>query len=226
LSADEVDSSFYLDLVDELGCPVRSVFFDVHLVEQAQPRRRPRRLGGVADFADLPAAAPPRYAGADMTVDLAIEAEIRRLHYAEHWPIGTVAAQLSVHRDVVRRVLGLLEPRTPRPPRPLLLEPYRPFIDETLKKHPRLRATRMYDMLAARGFGGSLRTVREFVAQVRPRPPREAYLRVAPLMGEQAQVDWAHVGELDVPGGPSARCGSSSWSFRGRARSGASSYST
>lgn len=139
-----------------------------------------------------------------MTVDLAIEAEIRRLHYAEHWPIGTVAAQLSVHRDVVRRVLGLLEPRTPRPPRPLLLEPYRPFIDETLKKHPRLRSTRMYDMLAARGFRGSMRTVREFVAQVRPRPPREAYLRVATLIGEQAQVDWAHVGELDVPGGKRA----------------------
>lgn len=53
LSADEADSCFYLDLVDDLGCPARSVFFDVHLVEQTRPRRRPRRLGGVADFADL-----------------------------------------------------------------------------------------------------------------------------------------------------------------------------
>ena len=52
LSADEVDSSFYLDLVDEFGRPSRSVFFDVHLVEQV-PRRRPRRLTGVGDFSDL-----------------------------------------------------------------------------------------------------------------------------------------------------------------------------
>jgi hypothetical protein len=35
------------------------------------------------------------------------EAEMIRLHYAEHWRVGTIATQLSVHPDVVRRVLGL-----------------------------------------------------------------------------------------------------------------------
>ena len=139
-----------------------------------------------------------------MSIDIAVETEILRLHHAEHWPVGTVAAQLGVHPDVVRRVLGLLKPRRPRPPRPLLLEPYRSFIDETLEGHPRLRATRIYDMLVSRGFRGSPRTVRHFVAQVRPKPPREAYLRVSPLMGEQAQVDWAYVGEVNVPGGKRA----------------------
>lgn len=52
LSADEAEDSFYLDLVDELGRPARSVFFDVELVERA-PRRRPRRVRGVGDFSDL-----------------------------------------------------------------------------------------------------------------------------------------------------------------------------
>ena len=42
-----------------------------------------------------------------MTVPLEIETEIRRLHFAEHWPVGTVASQLAIHEDVVRRVLGL-----------------------------------------------------------------------------------------------------------------------
>ena len=51
LSADEAEASYYLDLVDDLGCPTRSVYFEVSLVERA--RRRPRRLGGVSDFADL-----------------------------------------------------------------------------------------------------------------------------------------------------------------------------
>src|SRR4029079_6131971 len=40
-----------------------------------------------------------------------LEAEIVRLHYAEHWPVGTIATQLEAHPDVVRRVLGLREPR-------------------------------------------------------------------------------------------------------------------
>jgi DNA-directed RNA polymerase specialized sigma24 family protein len=29
-------------------------------------------------------------------------ATIRRLYYAEHWKIGTIAAELGVHRDTVR----------------------------------------------------------------------------------------------------------------------------
>ena len=36
----------------------------------------------------------------------ALEAEILRLHHAEHWPIGTIAAQLRVHHSTVRRVLA------------------------------------------------------------------------------------------------------------------------
>ena len=52
LSADEVDRSYFLDLVDEFGMPARSVYFDVRLVEKAG-RRRPQRLRGVSDFADL-----------------------------------------------------------------------------------------------------------------------------------------------------------------------------
>jgi hypothetical protein len=52
LSADEAEPSYYLDLVDELGMPARSVYFDVRLVERTG-RRRPRRLRGVSDFSDL-----------------------------------------------------------------------------------------------------------------------------------------------------------------------------
>src|SRR3984885_4349288 len=130
-----------------------------------------------------------------------LEAEIVRLHYAEHWPVGTIVTQLSAHVDQVRRVLGLDEPRAPSAPRPRVTAPYRPFIDEQLRRYPKLRATRLYDMVRARGFAGSVRPVREHVALVRPRPPREAYLVTETLPGEVAQVDWAHAGEIAVPGG-------------------------
>jgi hypothetical protein len=52
LSADEAEASYYLDLVDDLGQPARGVYFEVRMVER-RARRRPRRLGGVSDFADL-----------------------------------------------------------------------------------------------------------------------------------------------------------------------------
>jgi len=133
-----------------------------------------------------------------------VEVEIRRLHYAEHWPVGTIAKQLSVHEDVVRRVLGVDERRPPARPRPKLVDQYAGFIAQTLERYPALRATRLYDMLRPRGYTGSVRTLREHVAAVRPRRASEAFLRVDMLIGEQAQVDWAHVGRLPVPGGERA----------------------
>jgi transposase len=137
-----------------------------------------------------------------MTAPVDVEAEIRRLHYAEHWPVGTVAKQQGVHEDVVRRVLGLDErPRTLATPRPLLVAPYHDFLVETLRRYPTLRATRLYDMARERGYPGSVRTLREYVAGIRPVPTREAFLRTSPLVGEQAQVDWAHVADVPVAGG-------------------------
>lgn len=137
-----------------------------------------------------------------MTVSKAVAAEIRRLYFAEHWKRGTIASQLGVHFDVVVRVLGSFGPKagTPRPDA-RVLEPYIPFVDETLGRHPRLVATRIFDMIAARGYDGSLQTLRRYVRVARPAPRNEVYLRVESLPGEQAQVDWAHVGSLAVPGG-------------------------
>lgn len=139
-----------------------------------------------------------------MTVSKEVESEIRVLHFGEHLPVGTIASQLGVHHEVVERVLGMQEPRPPAAPRERLVEPYRDFIDETLKRYPRLVSTRLHDMLKARGFTGSPRTLRRHVQDVRPAPAHEAFLRLSPLVGEQAQVDWAHVGEIAVPGGSRA----------------------
>lgn len=136
-----------------------------------------------------------------MTVAAEIEAEIARLFHAEHWKVGTIAAQLGVHHDVVRRVLGLLPPQLCPARPPLLVAPYDEFIKDTLKQYPRLRSTRILDMIKERGYLGSERTLRRFVTTVRPTPTREAFLRLDPLIGEQAQIDWAHVGQIPVPGG-------------------------
>jgi hypothetical protein len=93
-----------------------------------------------------------------MTVGSETEVEIRRLHYAEHWKVGTIATQLGVHGDVVRRVLGYMDRGHSTIARPRKLDPFLPFVVDTLEQYPRLRATRIYDMVRARGYQGSIRT--------------------------------------------------------------------
>lgn len=127
------------------------------------------------------------------------EAQILRYYHAEHWPIGTIASQLHIHRDGVARVLmqAGLPPVGPMR-RPSAADPYLPFILETLEQFPRLRASRLYDMVKARGYPGRPDHFRHLVARHRPRPKAEAYLRLRTLPGEQMQIDWGHFGCLDV----------------------------
>src|SRR5437879_3164863 len=95
-------------------------------------------------------------------------AEIRRLYYAEHWRVGTIATTLGVHHDTVRHAIEA--DRFIRPGaqiRPSVLDPYKPFVLATLEQYPRLRATRLYEMLGARGYAGSVVQVRRWVRTVR-----------------------------------------------------------
>lgn len=126
-------------------------------------------------------------------------ARIRRLYYAEHWKVGTIADALGVHADTVKRALELhnREPR-PRHLRPTQLDPYKPFIADVLEQYPRLRSTRLYEMLQTRGYAGSVIQLRRYVKTVRPRGKREAFLRLSTMPGEQGQVDWGHFGKLQV----------------------------
>jgi transposase len=127
-----------------------------------------------------------------------VRARIRRLFFAEHWKVGTIAAELGVHHDAVR---GAIEAeRFIRPGavlRASMLDAYKPFVAETLEQHPRLRATRLFEMIRDRGYRGSVVQLRRHVATIRP-TPREAFLRLVTLPGEQAQVDWGHFGTIRV----------------------------
>lgn len=127
------------------------------------------------------------------------EAQILRCHHAERWPIGTIATQLNLHRDSVTRILtqaGL--PAIKRIHRPSAIDPYLPFILETLAQFPRLRASRLYEMVKGRGYPGRPDHFRHLIAHHRPRTRSEAFLRLRTLPGEQMQVDWGHFGHLEI----------------------------
>jgi transposase len=133
-----------------------------------------------------------------MTISADQQALIRRLYHGEKWRVGTIARQLGVHHATVARVLAAGEEAVTTAQRPALIDPFIPFVRATLERFPKLPASRLYAMVRDRGYPGSASHFRHQVALLRPRPPAEAYLRVLTLPGEQAQVDWAHFGQLKV----------------------------
>jgi transposase len=124
-------------------------------------------------------------------------ANIRRLFFAEHWKIGTIAAQLGLHPDTVRGAIESHRFRRGPSLRAGLADAYLEFIRRTLEEYPTLRATRLFEMVKQRGYAGSAVQLRRAVAHLRP-ARREAFFRLSTLPGEQAQADWAHFGQVRI----------------------------
>lgn len=126
-------------------------------------------------------------------------ARIRQLFYAEHWKVNTIADELQIHHDTVELALSRNRFANHRfCSGPHKLDPYRAFIVQTLERYPRLRSTRLFQMLEARGYEGSIGTLRRYVRRVRPGPRHEAFFKLSVLPGEQAQVDWGSFGKIRI----------------------------
>jgi hypothetical protein len=86
-----------------------------------------------------------------------VRARIRRLFFAEHWKVGTIAAELGLHRDTVACAVDTTRFSTCRfRDKARILDPFRNFIRATVEQYPRLRATRLLEMLRGRGYSGSV----------------------------------------------------------------------
>src|SRR5260221_2329231 len=132
-------------------------------------------------------------------IDEELRSRIRRLFFAEHWKVGTIAAELEVHHDTVEAAIEAERfVNVPYRGRREMLDSYKAVVESTLEQYPRLRATRLLEMIRERGYEGSVYPLRRFVRRVRPLSGREAYLRLVTLAGEQAQVDWASFGTIRV----------------------------
>lgn len=126
-------------------------------------------------------------------------AEIRRLYYGEHWKVGTIAAALGVHHDTVRAAIAHDTQTVRRGTcRATRLDPYLPFLRDTLAQYPRLRATRLFEMVRARGYTGSVVQLRRVVHTLRPAATPTVYRRLTTLIGEEAQIDWGAFGSIRI----------------------------
>ena len=69
---------------------------------------------------------------------------------------------------------------------------------DTLAQYPRLRATRLFEMVRARGYAGSVVQLRRVVRALRPHVASISYRRLTTLAAEEAQVDWGAFGTLRI----------------------------
>ncbi len=134
-----------------------------------------------------------------MVIPLETRAEILRLFYAEHFTMNAISEVLGVHHDTVNSALNNMRVDGGVVIRPSILDPYLQFIKETIETYPKIRATRIHDMIESRGYKGSTKTVRNKVAELRPQFIK-AYLPLVMMPAEQAQVDWGHFGKIEVEG--------------------------
>jgi transposase len=132
-------------------------------------------------------------------MDAALWAEIKRLYGIEKVKITEIARRLRLDRKTVRRAV-----RAERVPvvvrvikTPPLLEPYKPYIADRLKTYPRLPATVLLREIKQQGYPGSLRILQEYLHDIRP-TAKEVYLRIETPPGEQAQCDWANIGQVTI----------------------------
>ncbi len=91
------------------------------------------------------------------------------LYHAEKWRVGTLARQLGVHHNTVRRVLA----QAGQVPgvaavRPSMVDPFVPLIQATFEKYATLRASRLYAMVRERRYTGGPDHFRHVVARYRP----------------------------------------------------------
>jgi predicted DNA-binding protein (UPF0251 family) len=155
-------------------------------------------------FAHQDSIASPTARAATLTGDTLViskeaEGEIMRLFHAEKWRIGTIAEQLGLHHTTVQRVLRQSGVQSKEiSTRASMADQYAGFIVEQLEKYPRLCASRLFEMVKARGYAGGQDYFRRVVCRYRPRKSAEAFQRLKTLPGERAQVDWAHFGKLQV----------------------------
>ena len=128
-----------------------------------------------------------------------MRANIHRMYYVDHFSFNAIAEVLGIHLETVARAIA--DHRTEPKKRKRELDLYVPKIEEILQTYPKMTGTRIYQIIAPQGYRGSLRQLRRELLLLRPKIKARYFREVKVIPGEQAQVDWAHCGKIEVQGG-------------------------
>jgi transposase len=128
-------------------------------------------------------------------MDEATRHEVVQRHQAGA-SIRSIARDLGVSRGAVVRALARVQAQregraAPAPgPRPSIIDPFQPVLEELLARYPNLTAERAWQELRQRGFAGGYTVVRQRVRLLRPRPAPAPVPRFETGPGQQAQMDF------------------------------------
>lgn len=127
------------------------------------------------------------------------KAHIRRLFYVEHQTVNAIAAALGFHHETVKRAIdaAAFQNRSVGVRR-RLLDAFEPQVAEIFGRLPKIRSTRLAEILRDRGYKGSVYQVRRRLRELRRRGGTACYLRVVVFPGDQGQCDWGHFGTMTV----------------------------
>lgn len=129
-----------------------------------------------------------------------IQAEILALHFGRKLGTRNIAKRLGINRKAVRRVIESrkvsLKPESSGGPRTSILDPFKPKIEDMLKRDPHITGARILQQIRIDGYLGGHSVLQEYIKKIRtvPHRSREAFLRLEFPPGETAQVDWGEFG--------------------------------
>ena len=142
-------------------------------------------------------------------------AKIRRAHLSEGKGIKTIARELGLSRNTVRKVLRSGQTsfvyereEQPRPRLGSFVQRLEAMLEAnaTASKRDRLTLTRIYDLLRREGYGGSYDAVRRYAGQwVQEKRgfalAGEAFVPLSFAPGDAYQFDWSHE-QVELGGAP------------------------
>ena len=135
----------------------------------------------------------PKRGPAKVALSPQIRSEIFRLH--AFYGSREIARRVGYSRKIVRRVLsekGCLPPQQ-RTPKPSKLEPFRPTIQEKLRRG--LTVSRILREIREQGYSGGRSILAEYVRSLRSqlalRPHKSVKRRFETSPGEEMQIDWS-----------------------------------
>jgi transposase len=128
------------------------------------------------------------------------QAEILARFYNDKQSVRSIARELGLNRDTVRRVILRRQVVNHILPtqRVSVLDPFKSEIDQMLSKDAFCPGSAVLNRLRALGYNGGMTVVRVYLRQKRRQVvrPREAFLRLEFAPGECAQVDWGEFGDV------------------------------
>lgn len=128
------------------------------------------------------------------------QAEILAKFYNDKRSTRSIARELGINRDTVRRIVlrRTVSESIATSTRQSILDPFKSVVDGILLREPFCTSSAMLNQLRPMGYTGGITSLRSYVKKKREQNvrPRQAFLRLEFAPGEAAQVDWGEFGDV------------------------------